>query len=454
MSDLERLERLRGVQVAASILESAFGLQLTIVGPEGPLAHRRGGVMSGSSEVCRTALFAREGFDRCDAFYREIARGSGERAMPCHLGLAAIAIPIEVQGETIAHVVASGFLATNIAGCAPPDPATLATALRALDPSLHDPGEPVRRLPVVRGDREQTVRAVLRAAAEEIATHAEEERRRLHGKAGAQAGMWGIVGASPRMREVFEMMRRVASSDAAVLITGESGTGKELVARALHEHGPRARGAFVAQSCGAVGDDILESALFGHVRGAFSGAFRGSEGLFGAANGGTLFLDEVAEMSSAMQVKLLRVLSDGSYLPVGDTRPRSADVRVIAATHRDLAAMVQRGEFRQDLYYRLHVIPIEVPALRDRAGDLPLLVEHFVSECARVSRQLESAAVRGSPSRVSASAWRCIERYEWPGNVRELRAEIERWTITAAGESEIGPEHLSAAVREAGGYAG
>ncbi|UJR78150.1 sigma 54-interacting transcriptional regulator [Sandaracinus amylolyticus] len=446
MSDLDRLERLRGVQVARSILEKAFSLQLTIVGPEGPLAHARGGVMSGSSEVCRTALFTREGFQRCDAFYRALATddAAGERARPCHLGLASIAVPVEVGDGVVAHVVASGFVATALQGCPPADPATLATALRELDPSLVDPSQPVRKLPVVRGDREQIVRSILRTAAEEIAEHVDDERRRLRARTGTSPGAWGIAGTSPRMREVFELLRRVANSDAAVLITGESGTGKELVARALHDHGPRAGKPFVAQSCGAVPDDVLESTLFGHVRGAFSGAVRSGEGLFGAAHGGTLFLDEVAEMSPAMQVKLLRVLSDGSYLPVGDTRPRTSDVRVITATHRDLAAMVQRGEFRQDLYYRLHVIPIALPPLRDRTGDLPLLVEHF----------LRDADGESMPTRVSASAWRCLERYGWPGNVRELRAEIDRWAVTAAGEPEVGPEHLSPALRDAGGYAG
>jgi transcriptional regulator with PAS, ATPase and Fis domain len=440
---LERFERLRGVQVARALLERAFGLQLTVVGPEGPLAHSRGGVMIGSSEVCRTALFSRDGFERCDAFYRELARsGGGERAVRCHLGLAAISVPVEVERETVAHLVASGFVAPGLAGCPPPDPAELAAALRALDPGLRDPGEPVRRLPVVRGDREQIVRHILRVAAEEIAGAAENERRRQRHEGGALPGMWGIVGDSPRMREVFERLRRVAATDAAVLIVGESGTGKELVARAIHAHGPRAGRAFVAQSCGAIPDEMLESVLFGHVRGAFSGAIRGSEGLFGAAHGGTLFFDEVAEMSPAMQAKLLRVLSDGTYLPVGDTRPRTADVRLITATHRDLAAMVERGTFRQDLYYRLHVIPIELPPLRERPGDLRLLVEHFL------------ASTEGAPARVSDAAWRCLERYAWPGNVRELRAEIERWSVVARGEAQVGPEHLSPALRCAGGYTG
>jgi transcriptional regulator with PAS, ATPase and Fis domain len=244
------------------------------------------------------------------------------------------------------------------------------------------------------------------------------------------------------MRIVFDLVRKVAASDANVLIVGESGTGKELVARAIHDHGARSKHPFIAQSCAAMPDDVLESTLFGHVRGAFSGAVRASEGLFGAARGGTLLLDEVAEMSAAMQAKLLRVLSDGTYLPVGAVHPKRTNVRVLAATHRDLPAMVARGEFRQDLFYRLHVLAIELPALRERTGDLKLLLDGFL------------AATQNAPRRVSATAMRCLERYGWPGNVRELRAEVERWAVTAQGAAEVGPEHLSQPIREAGGYGG
>ena len=441
--ELSRHERLRGVVVARTILKDAFGLELTLVDAKGPLAHQRGGVMTGSSEVCRTALFSREGFDACHAFYRGIGESGEERVHRCHLGLLAQAVPVVVDGQPVGQLVASGFVDPRSPVGPPPEPAELARALVRLDPHLVDPGEPVRRLPVVAGDRVRVVRAILRVAAQEIADREEEDRKRLTKGGGDSApGLWGIVGASPAMRELFALMRRVVQSDATVLVAGESGTGKELVARALHEHGLRAGKPFVAQSCGAVPDDVLESTLFGHVRGAFSGAIRSSEGLFGAADGGTLFLDEVGEMSPAMQVKLLRVLQDGSYLPVGGTTPRKADVRVITASHRDLREMVQAGTFRQDLFYRLHVLSLRLPPLRDRPGDLPLLVAHLLQE------------VKGAPARVGDAAWRCIERYRWPGNVRELRAEVERWAVAAAGDPEVGPEHLSPTVREAGGYAG
>ncbi len=439
-SSLDRFERLPGVAVARAILKASFKLELMIVGPEGPLAHTRGGVMTASNDCCRSVLFSREGFARCDTFYRSLGVRSDEAGLACHLGLGALSQPVTVDGHVLCAVVASGFVATAMSSVPPPDPAQIARELATLDPSLIDVGGLIRKLPSIRGDRLEIARAILRIAAEEITDAETAERKRTRGRDTSAPGAFGIIGASPAMREVFELVRRVAGSEASVLIVGESRTGKEMVARAIHENGARRKGPFVAQSCAAVSDELLESSLFGHVRGAFSGALRGNDGLFGAANGGTLLLDEVAEMSSAMQVKLLRVLSDGSYLPVGATTPRKADVRVVAATHRDLAGMVQRGEFRQDLFYRLHVLALRLPPLRDRVGDLGLLLDHFLVDA------------EGTPGIVSAAARRCLDRYEWPGNVRELAAEVARWGVVAAGESEILPEHLSPAIRDAGGF--
>lgn len=438
-TSLARHERLRGVQVARAILKEAFGLELVLVDREGPLAHRKGGVMTGSSEICRAALFSRDGFTRCDGFYRELA-GAEPGVHRCHLGLSAVSVPVEVDGERLGLLVASGFVDPRRSP-APPSTAELAAGLAQLDPHHPKPAAPARDLIVVAGDRTKIVQRVLEVAAGEIAAREREVRARLS-EHSELPGLWGMVGASGAMRDLFALLQRVVKSDATVLIEGESGVGKELVANALHEHGPRADEPFIATNCGAVPADVLESMLFGHVRGAFSGAVQASEGLFGAAHGGTLFLDEVGEMSSAMQVKLLRVLQDGSYLPVGATAPATADVRVIAASHRDLEQMVQAGTFRQDLYYRLHVLAIRVPPLRDRPGDLRLLLRHLMRE------------VEGVPTRIGEAALRCLERYRWPGNVRELRAEVERWSISAAGELEIGPEHLSAPVREAGGFTG
>ena len=429
------------MQVAKAILRDAFGLELTMVDPRGPLDHQRGGVMTGSNELCRAVLFSRDGFERCDAFYRGVGAETESVTRPCHLGLLAVAEPVIANGEPLGLLVASGFVDPRSRVAPPPEAATLARAVADLDPHHPDPGGLVRSLPVIAGDRTSVVRKILRVAAAEIVAREEQVQGALE-SGDELPGLWGMVGASPAMRELFELLSRVVQSDATVLIAGESGTGKELVARALHERGPRAGRPFIAANCGAMAEDVLESTLFGHVRGAFSGAIRASGGLFGAADGGSLFLDEVGEMSPAMQVKLLRVLQDGHYLPVGGTEAREANVRVIAASHRDLSQMVAAGTFRQDLFYRLHVLTLKLPALRDRPGDLELLLARFTRD------------IDGVPPRIGKAAWRCLERYRWPGNVRELRAEVERWAVAASGEPEVGPEHLSAAVREAGGYAG
>jgi DNA-binding NtrC family response regulator len=439
---LDRFDRLPGVAVARAILKRAMKLELIVTSAAGPVAHARGAVMAAPSECCRSVLYSPTGFARCDAFYRSLGTRDAETAGPCHLGLAAISVPVIVDGEVVAAVVASGFLATALSNVPPPDPGKLARDLLALDPNIVDAGRLIRDLPQARGDRVDVVRAILRVAAEEIADAESRERKRVRGVSADAPGAFGILGASPAMREVLELVRRVHASEAPVLVLGESGTGKELIARAIHDHGARRGGPFVAQSCAAISDEMLESSLFGHVRGAFSGASRSEGGLFGAASGGTLFLDEVAEMSPAMQVKLLRVLSDGTYMPVGATAARRADVRVIAATHRDLSALVSGGAFRQDLFYRLHVLALRLPPLRERAGDLPLLLAHFQSK------------TKDAPIAIHADAMRCIERYPWPGNVRELAAEVARWGVVAAGEEIVRPEHLSPNVRDAGGFVG
>jgi len=234
-----------------------------------------------------------------------------------------------------------------------------------------------------------------------------------------------LVGRSPAMQEVYKAVGRVAPQDIAVLILGESGTGKELIARAIYQHSRRARGAFLAVNCAAIPESLLESELFGHEKGAFTGADRTRIGKFEQCNGGTLFLDEIGDMTALTQAKVLRVLQDGAFERVGgDTLIRS-DVRVIAATNRDLPRMAAAGEFREDLYYRLGVYTIELPALRARTEDLPLLVEHFLR---RFSPELGKDVYQASPEALEVMA-----RYPWPGNVRELQSVIKRSLLRASG---------------------
>lgn len=233
----------------------------------------------------------------------------------------------------------------------------------------------------------------------------------------------GLVGTHPTMQRVFDLIRKVGPSQSAVLITGESGTGKELVARALHDLSTRASRNFVPVHCGAIPEELLESELFGHVKGAFTGALAARTGRFQLAHGGTIFLDEIGEMSPRFQVKLLRVLEDGSFEPVGATSTLHTDVRVVAATHRDLRTMAKEGDFREDLLYRLDVVEIHLPALRERREDIPLIAEHFLARLRET---------RGMPRfELAPETRRALMAYDWPGNVRELRNVLERAAVLA-----------------------
>ncbi len=250
-----------------------------------------------------------------------------------------------------------------------------------------------------------------------------------------------VVGGADELVEVFEVVDRVADTACTVLITGESGTGKELVARSVHQVSDRANGPFVAVNCGAIPENLLESELFGHARGAFTGAHTSKVGRIGLADKGTLFLDEIGEMPLSLQVKLLRVLQAHEYSPVGDTRTLKADVRVVAATNIDLEDAVNKGTFRQDLYYRLNVIHLQVPPLRRRASDIPTLVAHFMDRAAHKT---------GRASRPLAAATRqLLASYDWPGNVRELENTIERALLLCNGE-RIEPKDLPAKLRGLG----
>jgi DNA-binding NtrC family response regulator len=247
----------------------------------------------------------------------------------------------------------------------------------------------------------------------------------------------GIVGHSAAMQQVFKLITKVAGSDSTVMITGETGTGKGLVARAVHARSARRHKPFVQINCGAIPENLLESELFGHVRGAFTGANNAKSGKFELACGGTIFLDEIGDMSPDLQVKLLRVLEEREFEPVGGAKTIKADVRVIAATHRDLETEVTEGRFREDLFYRLFVIPLALPALRDRQSDIPLLVAHYLSQF--------NAEQQQGVTQVSEAAMKMLLTHTWPGNVRELKNVIERLVVTKE-THEILPDDLPPAM--------
>ena len=285
--------------------------------------------------------------------------------------------------------------------------ATAETAVQALKEGAYDY--------IIKPFKVDELRHLVQKALEERRLRGENLRLRDEVERRYQFG--NLIGKSPKMQEVFSTIGRLGDSKATVLVTGESGTGKELVAKAIHFNSNRKERPFVTVNCGAIPHELMESELFGHVKGAFTGAVAAKQGLFEVADSGTLFLDEVSELPLHLQVKLLRVLEDPEIRPVGGVKPVRVDVRIVAATNRDLAQAIAAKTFREDLFYRLHVISLPIPPLRERRDDIPPLVSHFLQKFAPAG---------GPPKLISPDALTALERYPWPGNVRELEHAIER----------------------------
>src|SRR5271170_7046531 len=301
----------------------------------------------------------------------------------------------------------------------------LITGVPTLETAIAAANEGANRYVIKDHDLVEQLRVAVREVTENLkwkkeAGYLRREIRRL-------TGLDNIIGQSPKMRAIFDLIQTVAPQTSRILITGESGTGKELVARAIHENSARAQAPFITINCGAFPETLLESELFGYMKGAFTGANENRRGLFQAAHGGTLFMDEIGNMSLTMQVKLYRVLQEGKVRPIGSNEEIDVDVRIIAATNKDFEKEIAEGRFREDLYYRLSVIPIQLPALRERREDIPLLARHFLE---RFRKSMEKPVEGLSPEAV-----RRLEAYDWPGNVRELENTMER-----AVALETGPE--------------
>jgi DNA-binding NtrC family response regulator len=371
-----------------------------------------------------TALFEGEG-------YRVVAAANGREALerfaaePVDLVLTDLRMP-EIEGlDLLGRIKAI-------------DPEALVIVMTAFS-SVESAVEALRKgaydyvvKPFINDDLLHSARNALRQRALSL------ENRALRRELESARSFDEIVGASDAVGDLLALVGKVAATNASILVTGESGTGKELVARAIHRHSSRAKGPFLAVNCGALNENLLESELFGHEKGAFTGASAAREGLLAAADGGTIFLDEVGEMAPALQVKLLRALQEREVIPVGGRRPVPFDARIVAATNRDLEAEVREGRFREDLFYRLNVIAVRVPSLRERAGDVPLLARHFA---ARFAREMATGEVRFTPEALAALAG-----YAWPGNIRELMNAVERAVALSGGAVDV--EHLPERVRE------
>ncbi|HLU67076.1 MAG TPA: sigma 54-interacting transcriptional regulator [Kofleriaceae bacterium] len=457
MVDLKQFSQLPGFRAMQDLIRRWWGLELAIADDRGyVLDHAEGKIIPSDNEFCRQALFSKEGFRRCNdsvKLVRDRLRGVKKKSVvvhQCHLGFDIVAAPIHDGDRLVGFVFTGGSLHEEPSATARHDLLRKVRELTSADRAdARAMEEALPAIPRTSAVELEHLSDMVELAAQEVNDALRERGRRPAGSRAATAPAAGnkepgrfreLVGQASAMQEVFQLLEKIVRSESTVLIHGESGTGKELIARAIHYNGPRAKKPFVVQNCSAFNDNLLESALFGHVRGAFTGAVKDQKGLFEVADGGTFFLDEVGDMSPALQVKLLRVLQEGTLTPVGATRPVKVDVRIIAASHKDLGKMVERGEFREDLYYRINVLKVVVPPLRDRIADLPLLVEHFLHKHHHGS---------GAPPRLSDDAMAALAAYRWPGNIRELENEIERLIVLGADEEELPASLLSPRIREA-----
>ncbi len=449
MIDLRPYRSLHSIQLVRETLRRWWGLELAIADAKGYVVdHADGKIYPSQNEFCRLALFSKEGFRRCNESVRVVGdrlrqgRGGTPDVAPsafvheCHLGFDVVAAPIWARGELL------GFLFTG--GSWQDDPgaggrAELVRKVREFatmeTDASHQHLADVPRVPEADLER---MRDLIAYGAAEISKVIVARTPRIEPVEAPSHPFTEIVGTAQSVREVIKLLEKVVRSESTVLIHGESGTGKELIARAIHYHGPRAKKPFVVQNCSAFNDNLLESALFGHVRGAFTGAVKDQKGLFEVADGGTFFLDEIGDMSAALQVKLLRVLQEGTLTPVGGTKPVKVDVRIVAASHKDLQAMVARKEFREDLYYRVNVLKVTLPPLRERVADIPVLANHFLRKHWKG---------QGAVPHLGDAALDAMVRYPWPGNIRELENEIERMLVLGGDSGEIGPEVLSPRIR-------
>jgi two-component system, NtrC family, response regulator HupR/HoxA len=448
--DYERFQNLHAITLIKDVLRKWWGVSLNFADPLGTVYEwEKGNIVAPSNDFCRLSLFSKEGFRRCSASVRVLGEKFGvtkklrhSQVHDCHLGFSLVGAPIYLNnvyaGMLYVEGVARHALNDN-------DKSSLKTKIDELNPGSTNLSRAADRVGLLSDEDLERMSDLLEFGAAEIAAFDAEQHKK---DASAQAALGeqpehytfeNIVGHSPAMLEIFKLLEKVCHSESTVLVNGESGTGKELVARAIHYNGVRRGKPFVVQNCSAFNDNLLESALFGHVKGSFTGAIKDKKGLFEIADGGTFFLDEIGDMSPALQVKLLRVLQEGTFIPVGGNHPKKVDVRVIAATHKDLQAMVQAGEFREDLFYRINVIRLEVPPLRERREDVGLLIEHFLRKHRR-----EGQRVRGlSPATLSV-----LQRYPWPGNIRELENEIERMLVLAGDDDLIPVDLVSARIRD------
>ncbi len=398
------------------------------------------------NEVCVGITGLKDGFLGCLSTVRQSTAQvtHEEKAVlsNCHAGFSSVIVPIRVGGKFLGCVFGDGFL---IAESEVEQKVKIRASLRRFFKTENHLDKYIDALPVLSqkdvGYLTELIEIVVAEIllTEESLSVARSQVNELKNELGVRYKFENMVGKAASMQELYRMVEKVRDYDSLVLIQGENGTGKELIAKALHYNSKRAASKFLAVNCAAFNENLLESELFGHVKGAYTGAIKDKEGLFEASAGGTLFLDEIGDTSLAMQVKLLRVLQDGTFSPVGSTGTKQSTARIVCATNKDLAKAVKEGTFREDLFYRLNVINLWVPPLRERKEDIPLLVEHFLEKNSKGSEKKQV--------KISKTCLNALLNHSWPGNIRELENEVERLWVLCDDGHEISEEFLSPRIK-------
>jgi two-component system response regulator HupR/HoxA len=449
--DFEKHQNLHTIIMLKDIIRKWWQSELCFADKNGVvLDWAKGEIVPPPNDFCRLSLFSKEGFRRCNQSVRVLhekfkssKKLRGALFHDCHLNFTVVGAPIYIDNEYEGFVFVEGFCRQKPTER---DHEMLKTKIKELNNGTTDLDRAIERLPLMPPAEVDKLTDLLEFAATEIANYESEMSKKdqtiqtLSSELRDLYNQDSIIGASPAMREVLGLIEKVTHAESTILIEGEAGTGKELIARAIHFNSPRRERPFVVQNCSAFDEVLLESALFGHERGAFPNATRDKKGLLELADGGTVFLEQVSELSPSLQNKLLRALQEGVVVPVGETNPREINVRVIATSDRPLEEKVREGKFREELFYRLNVIRLLVPPLRDRKEDLPLLIDHFLR---KLHREGQKARV------LSADALTVLTRYNWPGNIRELQTEIERLLVLGAEGETIPTELVSQRIRDA-----
>lgn len=452
LSLVDRYENIPTIVKLREIIRKLWKLEVGFMDDKGFVVdHARGKIIPPLNKFCREALYSLKGLSLCDKSVRELNEILKSGAFPkgcvfdgmCHLGLKMMAVPYYMDGKYIGAIFSCGFLTE---GPSESEVKRINEKTGHFARSFENPGVVASEISVIKEGSLEYLIELIHFGINEMESFRQELRMKedeisdLNRQLKDKYSLGSIIGKTVLMQRLYSLIEKVAGCDSTVLITGENGTGKELVAKAIHYASLRRNNRFIAQNCSAFNDNLLDSELFGHVKGSFTGAIKSKKGLFEAADGGTFLLDEIGDMSPSLQVKVLRILQEGTFIPVGGTESRKVDVRIIAATNKDLKKMIEKGEFREDLYYRINVLNVAVPPLRERREDIPLLIGNFIKKNAERLQRREKS--------ISPEAMEVLMNYCWPGNVRQLENEIEKLFVLSGEEEMITKEMLSKEIRE------